>query len=82
MTAAIYIRLSLEDDDLIDGKSESESITNQRGLLMDYIRASPELCQSTVLEFSDDGYSGKNFDRPGVQKLLAATRSGKIDCIW
>lgn len=81
MTAAIYIRLSLEDDDLIDGKSESESITNQRGLLMDYIRASPELCQSTVLEFSDDGYSGKNFDRPGVQKLLAATRSGKIDCI-
>ena len=51
MTIAIYIRLSLEDDDLFCDKPESESITNQRNLLMDYIRDSPELCHAEVLEF-------------------------------
>lgn len=48
---------------------------------MDYIRNSPELCQSEVLEFCDDGYSGKNFERPGVKRLLEAARSGAIQCI-
>ena len=52
MTIAIYIRLSLEDDDLFCDKPESESITNQRNLLMDYIRDSPELCHAEVLELS------------------------------
>lgn len=81
MTIAIYIRLSLEDDDLFYGKLESESITNQRNLLMDYIRDSPELCHAEVLEFCDDGYSGKNFDRPGVRRLLEAAKSGAVQCI-
>lgn len=79
--AAIYIRLSLEDDDIVCGKLESESITNQRNLLHDYIQNSPELCHAEVIEFCDDGYSGKNFDRPGVKKLLEAARSGAIQCI-
>ena len=39
-TVAIYVRLSLEDDDLFHGKMESESITNQRDLLTAYIRNS------------------------------------------
>lgn len=81
MTVAIYVRLSLEDDDLFDGKEESASITNQRDLLMNHIQNDPELCHSTVVEYSDDGYSGKNFDRPGVQELLEAARNGTIDCI-
>lgn len=34
-----------------------------------------------MVEFSDDGYSGKNFDRPGVQALLKAGLSGEIQCI-
>lgn len=78
---AIYIRLSLEDDDILCEKVESESITNQRNLLMDHIRRSPELCHAEVLEFCDDGYSGKNFDRPGVKRLLEAAQSGAIQCI-
>lgn len=78
---AIYIRLSLEDDDILYGKLESESITNQRNLLLDYIRNSPELCHAEVTEFCDDGYSGKNFDRPGVKKLLEAAQSGTVQCI-
>lgn len=80
-TVAIYIRLSLEDDDLVDGKLESESITNQRNLLRDYIQSSPELRSAKILEFCDDGYSGKNFDRPGVKGLLEAAQSGTIQCI-
>ena len=38
MTIAMYLRISSEDDDLKDtGKEESESISNQRGLLTNYI---------------------------------------------
>lgn len=81
MTVAIYVRLSLEDDDLFDGKEESASITNQRDMLMNYIRCDPKLCHSTVLEYCDDGYSGKNFDRPGIQQLLESAKSGAVDCI-
>ena len=31
--------------------------------------------------FADDGYSGGNFDRPGVTALLEAAQSGAIQCI-
>lgn len=80
-TVAIYVRLSLEDDDLFHGKMESESITNQRDLLTAYIRNSPDLAHAGIKEFCDDGYSGKNFDRPGVKALLEAARNGEIQCI-
>lgn len=80
-TVAIYVRLSLEDDDLLHGKMESESITNQRDLLTAYIRNSPDLAHARIEEFCDDGYSGKNFDRPGVKSLLEAAQNGKIQCI-
>ena len=63
MTIAIYVRLSLEDGT----DQESASIVNQRHLLLDFIRNDPDLYGAKVVEFSDDGYSGKNFDRPGVQ---------------
>ena len=50
MTIAIYIRLSLEDGDLSSSdKLESESITNQRSMLVDYIRTSPELCDAEIM---------------------------------
>lgn len=81
-TVAIYIRLSLEDDDLLSGgKLESESIANQRNILVEYVRNSPELCDAEIMEFCDDGWSGKNFDRPGVKRLIEAARDGSIQCI-
>ncbi|MBO4930707.1 MAG: hypothetical protein J6I42_00860, partial [Clostridia bacterium] len=68
MNIAMYIRLSLEDGDLnTDSKTESESISNQRKMLTDYIRSLPEFCDAEILEYCDDGYSGKNFERPGVE---------------
>ena len=77
MTIAIYVRLSLEDGT----EKESASIGNQRMLLLDFIRNSPDLYGAKVVEFSDDGYSGKNFDRPGVQALLKAALGGEVQCI-
>lgn len=82
MTIAIYIRLSLEDGNLSSGnKMESESITNQRSMLVDYIHTSPELCGAEIMEFCDDGYSGKNFDRPGVKRLIEAAQNGGVQCV-
>lgn len=82
MNIAIYIRLSLEDGDLnAKGKAESESITNQRKMLTDYIRSSTEFCDADILEYCDDGYSGKNFNRPGFESLVAAAKAGIIQCI-
>lgn len=65
-TIAIYLRLSSEDKD----KKESESIGNQRDLLLNYIKNDTALSKCPILEFVDDGYSGTNFDRPQVSKML------------
>ena len=79
---AIYLRLSSEDDDLKQlGKLESNSIANQRNLLRDFIRRNEEWAAADVVEFCDDGWSGKNFERPGVQEMIAQARQGHIQCI-
>lgn len=75
-TVALYMRLSSEDA----GAGESVSIANQRELLFRFIRERREFDGCEVLEFCDDGYSGMNFDRPGVKKLLSL--AGKtVSCI-
>ena len=81
-TTAKYIRLSSEDDDLRKGgKIESNSVTNQRNLLDAFISRTPELSDTNVIEFCDDGWSGKNFERPAVQEMIVQARAGKIQCI-
>ena len=61
-----YLRLSLEDEDMLD---ESNSITNQRIVIGQYIASKNEFKNTEVLEFKDDGYSGTNFDRPDLTAL-------------
>jgi len=79
---AEYLRLSSEDVDLKDArKTESNSISNQRDLLNAYIAKIPEFSESKVVEFCDDGWSGKNFERPAVQEMLAQVQQGKIHCV-
>ena len=73
---ALYIRLSIEDY-----KYDSMSIENQRLVLNEYAAAMPEALNSEVLEFVDNGYSGTNFERPQVQKLIEMVRENRIDCI-
>jgi len=78
----MYLRLSSEDTDLKQaGKSESNSIANQRNLLKAYVSRVPEFSDANIIEFCDDGWSGKNFDRPAVQEMLAMVKENKIQCI-
>ena len=64
--AVIYIRLS-EADERKSYESESESITNQRNLLMNFVKEKGFIF---VGEYVDDGYSGTNFERPGFTKMI------------
>ena len=78
ITIAKYIRLSLED-----AKYDSLSISNQHLLLDRHIHSLefPHDTEIEIIEFVDNGYSGVNFERPNVQKLLDLVRENKIDCI-
>ena len=73
---ALYIRLSIEDY-----KYDSLSIENQSLVLNEYAAAMPEALNAEIMEFIDNGYSGTNFERPQVQKLIEMVRANKIDCI-
>ena len=82
-TLALYIRLSKEDDDvgISAEKEESNSITNQRMLLYDYLKSHPEFQDYRIIEKCDDGYSGKKFDRPQFVELMELVRRREVDCI-
>ena len=82
MKTAMYLRISSEDEDLRTGeKNESESISNQRSLLRDYVCSHADLSGSEILEFCDDGWSGTNFERPAVKELLEQVKHRQINCI-
>ncbi|MFQ7293270.1 MAG: recombinase family protein [Monoglobales bacterium] len=74
---AKYLRLSSEDGD----KAESESMTNQRRLIDNYIRKMFGDIKHRTVELIDDGYSGTNMDRPGMKKLLIMAETHTVDCI-
>lgn len=75
MKVCLYIRLSSADKDLA-AKDESDSITNQRALLHQYLRDHKEFFPYETVEFVDDGYSGTNGDRPGFEKMIDFLRDG------
>ena len=82
MRVAMYLRLSSEDGDLKDtGKAESESISNQRGLLQNFISSRPDFTGWEISEFCDDGWSGKNFERPSFLQMMEQVKQGQIHCI-
>lgn len=70
----LYKRLSKEDEKA----GESMSIEHQGILLRQYAE---EHGFEVVDEYADDGYSGTNFNRPEVQRLLDDAKSGRIDTI-
>ncbi len=72
--AGTYLRLSKDDEKAGD----SLSIENQRLILQKYVA---EQGWELVDEYVDDGYSGTNFDRPDVQRLLEDAKNGRIDII-
>ena len=79
-TIALYMRLSDEDDDKAK-TDESNSISHQRKLMMDYVAGQPDLTGCDVLEFSDDGYSGTDFSRPDFQRMMKMVKAGQINII-
>ena len=75
---AIYMRLSISDDGEQD---ESNSIKAQRELIYQYISNNEEFKDFEIEEFCDDGYSGTNFDRPAVKRMLELAESGVIKVV-
>ena len=71
---ACYDRLSQEDEQ----EGDSISIQNQRDFLRTY-------CEDhrfpNVRFFSDDGYTGTNFDRPGFQEMMELIELGRISTV-
>lgn len=76
-TVALYLRLSDEEKDL----DESNSITTQREILYDYIQRNHDLSKLQLTEFCDDGFTGTNFNRPGIKRMLEQVRLGSITCV-
>lgn len=71
---ALYERLSRDDE----MQGESNSIVNQKRYLEEYAQAQGF---KNIRHFTDDGYSGTNFKRPGFQEMIAAIEAGEIDVV-
>ena len=71
---ALYCRLSIEDG----RENESMSISNQKALLRDFAE------KNGLLDYEfyvDDGYTGRNFNRPSFQRMIADIEAGKVKCV-
>ena len=74
----IYIRLSREDEE--KKTIESESISNQRNLILNYINNSNDNFK-IYDEYVDDGISGTTFERPNFKRLIGDIEDGKVNCV-
>ena len=71
---ALYERLSKDDEQ----QGESNSISNQKQYLSDYARKNGFV---NLKHYTDDGYTGRNFNRPGFQALLSDIESGMVGTV-
>ena len=69
---ALYERLS-RDDDLI---GDSNSISNQKRYLEHHAL---QRGYTNCAHYTDDGWSGGTFDRPGWKQLIADIDAGKVE---
>lgn len=73
--AGIYTRLSVEDEE----DEELNSIGNQKKIILDYLKDKDDI--SVVDYYSDNGYTGMNYNRPDFIRMMKDLRSGKINCV-
>ena len=73
--ATEYLRLSYANDH----SGESDSISNQKKLVQDFLANHPDI--QLVSTQVDDGYSGVIFDRPAFQAMMRDIREGKVNCV-
>ena len=71
---ALYCRISLDDGNA----NESMSISNQKLLLKDYAEKNGLLPYEYYV---DDGYTGRNFNRPSFKRMIADIEAGKVGCV-
>ena len=71
---ALYERLS-RDDELA---GDSNSVINQKIQLEEYAARQGF---TNILHYTDDGWSGGNFDRPSWKRLIADIEAGKVGCV-
>ena len=71
---ALYERLSRDDDN----SGESNSIINQKKMLENYAGDHGFV---NIRHYTDDGWSGTNFDRPGWKKLLDDVEQGEVGVV-
>ena len=72
--AALYIRLSKEDDTA----GPSQSVTNQQSLLEEFASQHRLPVYDTYI---DDGWSGTTFDRPAFRRMLRDIEAKKVDLV-
>ena len=68
---ALYERLSRDDDQVGD----SNSIVNQKKYLEGY---AAQRGYTNIQHYTDDGWSGGNFERPAWKQLVADIEAGKV----
>ena len=68
---ALYERLSRDDDQVGD----SNSIVNQKKYLEGYAQ---QRGYTNIRHYTDDGWSGGNFERPAWKQLVADIEAGKV----
>ena len=73
--AAVYLRLSIEDNQ----RNESNSISNQKDLINLHLKKEKDL--KIYDYYIDDGFTGTDFERPGFQRLLTDMKNGKINTV-
>ena len=79
LRVGIYLRLSNEDRDKFDKGDNSESIKNQRNMLIDYIESIPSFV--LVDEYCDEDLSGVGIYRPEFERLLKDCENNKLDIV-
>lgn len=75
---AIYVRISREDEKDEKYKRQSESIENQIKYLKEIIK---EAGWNLFDIYSDDGYTGTNFNRPDFQRMIKDIEIGKVNLV-
>ncbi len=73
---AMYVRLSNEDT-----HSGSASLENQEKIIREKLDKLPEYDGFERVLFCDNGYSGRNLDRPALNELLSLVKQQEIACI-
>ena len=79
LRVGIYLRLSNEDRDKVNKNDDSESIKNQRNMLVDYINKHPEF--ALIDEYCDEDLSGAGTYRPEFERLIRDCENRKLDIV-